>query len=143
TTDYYDAENTNLADRWSPMTAWLNERLAAGIDPYSKNTSTRISTNITAFDRSGASRSGINFASQEYLNLATDRRVIEAATTAAHSYGVHSAGSAALMGLTELTVRLEARIAQFLGLADATVFPTGWGAAYGAVRTLVRPDDHI
>ena len=47
------------------------------------------------------------------------------------------------MGPTSLTVALEAAIAAFIGYSEATVFPTGWGAGYGAITALVRPDDQI
>lgn len=143
TIDYYDASNSNLTARWKPLTGWFDARLAQGLDPYFKYTSSRIRTEITASLRDDFTVHGINFASQDYLSLSTDSRVIAAATEAAEDYGVHSAGSASLMGLTALTVGLERRLADFLGLADATVFPTGWGAGYGTIRTLVRPTDHV
>ena len=141
--DYYNAADTDIMARWSPLTRWLDARLDAGLDPYSKYTATKISPEVVAFDRAGRACSGLNFASQDYLSLATDNRVIDAAVRAVRTYGVHSAGSAALMGLTELTIELERRVADFLGVDDATIFPTGWGAGYGFIRTFVRPDDHV
>ncbi len=142
-TDYYDAGNRNLLARWNPCRDWLDARLDAGLEPYSKVTTGRISTSLRGTDRRGRPIGGLNFASQDYLSLASDPRVIAAAQAAAGQYGVHSAGSAALMGLCAPTIRLEAEIARFVGLADATVFPTGWGAGYGAIRTLARAGDHI
>jgi glycine C-acetyltransferase len=47
------------------------------------------------------------------------------------------------MGNTALSLELENRLARFLGCRECTVFPTGWGAGYGAIRTLVRAGDHI
>jgi glycine C-acetyltransferase len=85
----------------------------------------------------------VNFASQEYLNLATHPEVRLAAKEAIDIFGVHSAGSAALMGNTRLSLELEKRLAAFLGYKDCTVFPTGWGAGYGLVKTLVRQGDHV
>ena len=41
---------------------------------------------------------GVNFASQDYLNLASYPDVIDAACRAAKDLGVHGAGSASLMG---------------------------------------------
>ncbi|MGO8224459.1 aminotransferase class I/II-fold pyridoxal phosphate-dependent enzyme [Rhizobium ruizarguesonis] len=143
TTDYYDQAVIDLPGRWKPMTGWWDARMRIGVDPYSKYTAARIDTEIVAYARNGEPFPGINFASQDYLNLATEKRVINAATEAAERYGVHSAGSSALMGLTEITVELERKLATFLGVADATVFPTGWGAGYGLIRTLVRRNDHV
>ncbi|MEF0941643.1 hypothetical protein [Rhizobium sp. BR 362] len=121
----------------------MDARTRNGLDPYSKYTAAWIDTEIVAYARNGEPFPGVNFASQDYLNLATEKRVINVATEAAERYGVHSAGSSALMGLTEMTIELERKLATFLGLADATVFPTGWGAGYGLIRTLVRRDAHV
>ncbi|MDX8464600.1 aminotransferase class I/II-fold pyridoxal phosphate-dependent enzyme [Mesorhizobium sp. VK23B] len=143
TTDYYDKSDTDLSARWRALTGWFDARLGARLDPYCKYTASRIDSEITAFTRDGEPLSGVNFASQDYLNLATEKRVINAATEAAERYGVHSAGSSALMGLTEVTIELERKLAAFLGVADTTVFPTGWGAGYGLVRTLVRREDYV
>ncbi|MGR9471037.1 aminotransferase class I/II-fold pyridoxal phosphate-dependent enzyme [Rhizobium leguminosarum] len=143
TTDYYDQAVIDLPSRWKPMTGWWEARMRNGLDPYSKYTAARIDTEIVAYARNGEPFPGVNFASQDYLNLATEKRVINAATEAAERYGVHSAGSSALMGLTEITLELERKLATFLGVADATVFPTGWGAGYGLIRTLVRRHDHV
>ncbi|EYD75389.1 putative 8-amino-7-oxononanoate synthase [Rubellimicrobium mesophilum DSM 19309] len=141
--DYVDARTTNLLDRWIRHAEWWNARGQAGLDSYARVTTGRIAPRTHALDRHGRAISGLNFASQDYLSLTSHPRVIAAAQAAAERYGVHSAGSAALMGLTPLTCELEERLAAFLGLREATVFPTGWGAGYGAIRTLVRPGDHI
>jgi glycine C-acetyltransferase len=143
TTDFFDSSTRNLLDRWQPMHDWLEARSAAGIDPYSKVITERIAPETRALDRAGRVIAGVNFASQEYLSLASDERIVSEAEKAADQYGVHSAGSAALMGLCVLTAQLEERVAKFVGLKDATVFPTGWGAGYGAIRTLVKPGDHV
>jgi len=143
TTDYYDQAIIDLPSRWKPMTGWMEARMRNGLDPYSKYTAARIDTEIVAYASNGEPFPGVNFASQDYLNLATEKRVINAATEAAERYGVHSAGSSALMGLTEIILELERKLATFLGVADATVFPTGWGAGYGLIRTLVRRHDHV
>lgn len=143
TADHYDATKINLLDRWQPVTDWLDSRLELGMDSYCRVTTNRISPEMSALDRGGKVISGVNFASQEYLSLASHPKVIKAAAEAVNEYGVHSAGSAVLMGLTSPLDALEKSIARFLHVTDATVFPTGWGAGYGAIRTLVREGDHI
>ncbi|MEM7494383.1 MAG: aminotransferase class I/II-fold pyridoxal phosphate-dependent enzyme [Pseudomonadota bacterium] len=143
TIDYYSPNETNLLDRWQSLTIWANERAANGLDSFSRSTSSRIGTETRAISRDGRSYQGVNFASQEYLSLANDPRILKAANEAAERHGVHSAGSAALMGLTDLTLDLERRLADFVKLADATVFPTGWAAGYGVIRTLAKENDHI
>jgi glycine C-acetyltransferase len=47
------------------------------------------------------------------------------------------------MGNTALSMELERRLADFTGYKDAVVFPIGWAAGYGAVKTLVKPTDHV
>lgn len=143
TTDFADLSTPNLLDRHSPLTDWFNARAAAGVDPYCRVTTHRIGPDVEALQRNGTRTAGVNFGSQDYLNLASAPQVVGAAHAAAEKWGVHSAGSASLMGLTGLTTELEARVAAFLGLKDATVFPTGWGAGYGVIKTLVTPRDHV
>lgn len=143
TTDYIDPANPDLLDRWSPMTDWLSARLSAGLDPYCKANTGRIGPRVTGQDRAGRIIEGLNFAAQDYLSLSSHPAVIAAVVKAAEAFGVHSAGSGALMGLSTLTLQLEQTVARFVGTTDATVFPTGWGAGYAAIRALVRPDDHI
>jgi glycine C-acetyltransferase len=58
-------------------------------------------------------------------------------------YGVHAGGPPLPVGLSPPLADLETRLAAFLGLTGATVFPTGWSAGYGALRTLLRPADHV
>lgn len=143
TVDFVDNSETNLISRWDKHYNWLEGRLDHNIDPYSKFTSNGIHTEGIAGYRDGRTITGVNFGSQEYLNLSSHPAVLGAAKDAIETYGVHSAGSAALMGNTKLSRELEDRLAAFLGYSDCTIFPTGWGAGYGVIKTLVRPTDHI
>lgn len=56
---------------------------------------------------------------------------------------MHSGGSAVLLGASRLTLALEAALCDFMHMAHAVLFPTGWAAGYGAIQGLVRPDDHV
>ncbi|MGM5056131.1 hypothetical protein ACD589_15795 [Rhizobium sp. 814_E9_N1_1] len=80
TTDYDDQAAIDLPGRWKPMTGWWDARMRNSLDPYSKYTAARIDTEIVAYARNGEPFPGVNFASQDYLNLATEKRVINAAT---------------------------------------------------------------
>ncbi|WP_395055368.1 aminotransferase class I/II-fold pyridoxal phosphate-dependent enzyme [Polaromonas sp.] len=140
---YASAPGRHLLNRLQPLTAWSNDRLHNEVEAYCKVTHGRIQPRTSAQDRGGRRITGVNFASQDYLSLASHPQIVAAAQHAAASRGVHSAGSAALMGLTDLTLELEREIASWLGYTDATVFPTGWGAGYGVIKALVRPTDHV
>lgn len=143
TTDYCDVSGTNLLDRWTPLHDWVCRRIDRGVLPYLKVNLGRIGPRGMARTGTGQSGYGTQFAVQDYLSLSSHPAICEAAHAAILSRGVHSAGSAALMGLSDLVQQLESRIAALLGLSDATVFPTGWAAGYGAIRALVRPHDHV
>ncbi len=56
---------------------------------------------------------------------------------------MHSAGSSALVGNTNLSVALERRLADVLQMEEAILYPTGWAAGYGIIKGLVRSSDHI
>lgn len=141
--DFSHSRATDLLDRWNEHLFWWNERLQYGLDAYQRVTSGKIQTELTCKDRAGRTFTGVNFASQDYLNLSSHPVVIEAAQRAAAEFGVHSAGSGTLMGLSSKALELQHALCNFLGYAHVTVFPIGWAAGYGIVRTLVRPCDHI
>lgn len=143
THDFRQTSGRSLLDRWNPLHQWLEARRGIECEGYYKITETTIGPTVVARDRGGRKYEGINFASQDYLNLSSHPDVILAAQTAPLLSGVHSAGSAALMGTTAETRALEAELASFLQVQDCTVFPTGWAAGYGVVKMLVREMDHI
>jgi glycine C-acetyltransferase len=133
----------DLLERWEQPGLWWQERVEHKIDPYQKYSTTRVGNFIEGAHRDGTAFRGHNFASQDYLSLASHPKLMKAAISAIETYGLHSAGSAALMGNTALSVALEKKLADFLGFQDVIVFPIGWAAGYGAVKTLVKPQDHV
>lgn len=140
---YLASNDRNLLDRLIPLTDWLDSRYEHGVDPYSKSSSGPILAECKAHDRLGRAFEGVNMASQDYLALASHPAIMEAAKEAIDLYGVHSAGSPALMGNTTASVELERRFAEFVEMRDCTVFATGWAAGYGLIRALVKENDHI
>ncbi|NJL00734.1 MAG: 8-amino-7-oxononanoate synthase [Spirulinaceae cyanobacterium SM2_1_0] len=85
----------------------------------------------------------INFASNDYLGLAGDARLIHAATEAVAAYGTGSTGSRLLSGHRALHRQLEQAIAQLKQTDDALVFSSGYAANLGAIAALVGPRDLI
>ena len=84
-----------------------------------------------------------DFASNDYLGLSQDPRVIEAAAGAAAECGAGSGGSALVVGRSPWHERLEERLARFEGQEAALLFPTGFAANVGTITALVergRPD---
>ena len=84
-----------------------------------------------------------NFASNDYLNLAHDERLIEAACQAAKQSGVGARASALVCGRTEWHAKLEAELARFEGQEAAVLFPTGYAANFGTISTLAGKQDVI
>jgi 7-keto-8-aminopelargonate synthetase-like enzyme len=91
----------------------------------------------------GETVEGVNFASQDYLSLSSHPMVKEAAIAAVQEYGVHSAGSAALLGNTRNSLKLENVISEFVHGREVVLYPTGWSAGFAAVQGFVRPSDHV
>lgn len=88
-------------------------------------------------------RTVINFASNDYLGLAGDRRLIEAAIAAIQTYGVGSTGSRLLSGHRPLHRQLERAIADLKQTEDGIVFSSGYLANLGAVSALTGRRDLI
>lgn len=85
-------------------------------------------------------RSLVMLGSNNYLGLTTDPRVREASMRAIAEKGPSLTGSRLLNGTTADHVRLERKIASFLGREDALVFTTGYQANVGVLSALLsRP----
>jgi 8-amino-7-oxononanoate synthase len=85
----------------------------------------------------------VNFASNDYLGLAGDRRLIAAAVAATETYGTGSTGSRLLSGHKPLHRELESAIAIWKQTEDALVFSSGYLANLGTVSALVGQRDLI
>jgi 8-amino-7-oxononanoate synthase len=84
-----------------------------------------------------------NFAGNDYLSLAQDPRLQQAAIAAIQEYGTGSTGSRLVTGQRPIHRELEAAIAQFKGTADALVFSSGFAANLGTIMALVDRRDLI
>jgi 8-amino-7-oxononanoate synthase len=85
----------------------------------------------------------LNFASNDYLGLATDPRLQAAAIEAIQVYGTGSTGSRLVTGQRPLHRELEESIAAFKKSADALVFSSGYAANLGTIAALVGEKDLI
>ncbi|HUG91982.1 MAG TPA: 8-amino-7-oxononanoate synthase [Planctomycetaceae bacterium] len=88
-------------------------------------------------------RTLVNFASNDYLNLANDPRVVEAARQAFGEAGAGARASALVCGRTAWHEQLEARLATFERQEAAVLFPTGYAANVGTIAALAGPDDLV
>jgi 8-amino-7-oxononanoate synthase len=88
-------------------------------------------------------REVINFASNDYLGLAGDQRLIAAATAAVQEFGTGATGSRLLSGHRELHRELERAIASLKQTEDALVFSSGYLANVGTITALIGKRDLI
>ncbi|MEO1350956.1 MAG: 8-amino-7-oxononanoate synthase [Cyanobacteria bacterium J06635_15] len=85
----------------------------------------------------------VNFASNDYLGLASDPRLAKAAIAAIEQYGTSSTGSRLLSGHRPLHGQLEQAISAWKQTADALVFSSGYAANLGTVSALMGQKDLI
>lgn len=85
----------------------------------------------------------IMIGSNNYLGLAQDPRVIEAACDATKRFGAGCTGSRLLNGTISLHEQLEEKLADFLQRESALLFSTGFFANQGALTALTESDDAI
>lgn len=83
------------------------------------------------------------FASNDYLGLAADPRLIEAAVAAARRWGVGAGASHFLGGHFRPHHELEQQLAAFVGAERALLFSTGYMANLGVVPALAGRGDTI
>ncbi|MDA1098151.1 MAG: aminotransferase class I/II-fold pyridoxal phosphate-dependent enzyme [Proteobacteria bacterium] len=141
--DFQELRGSDLIGRVQPFFDWQDLRRQHDLWSYSKATNTAPTSHSAATSDSGVRTAGVNFASQDYLSLSSHEAVKAAAKAAIDEYGVHSAGSSALLGNTRFSLQLEQVVSEFLGFEHTVLYPTGWSAGFGVVQGLVRPDDHV
>jgi 8-amino-7-oxononanoate synthase len=85
----------------------------------------------------------LNFASNDYLGLAGDSRVMAAAIEATQLYGTGATGSRLITGHRPIHGELERAVASLKQTEDAIVFSSGYLANLGAISALVGKRDLI
>ncbi|MDX6738892.1 8-amino-7-oxononanoate synthase [Actinocorallia sp. A-T 12471] len=78
----------------------------------------------------------VDLASNDYLGLARDPRLVDGAVSALREFGTGSTGSRLVTGTTLLHDELDARLAAFCGAASGLTFSSGYLANLGAVTAL-------
>ena len=141
--DFRHIPGRDLLGRANAFYEWQQARRQSGLWPLGRSTEHGPHSRCQARTDEGGLFEGINFASQDYLSLSSHPEVCEVAIKTMHDFGVHSAGSPALVGNTSLSLLLERTIGEFLNMDHVALFPTGWAAGFGVVKGLVRRNDHI
>lgn len=85
----------------------------------------------------------VNLAGNDYLGLAGDPRVVEAAAAAARGWGAGAGASRLVTGTTTAHEELETRLAAFCGQPAGLVFSSGYLANLAAVTAVAGRGDLV
>src|SRR6266704_1547345 len=85
----------------------------------------------------------LNLCANNYLGLADDPRIIEAAKEALDERGFGMASVRFICGTQDLHKRLEHRISEFLGTADTILYPSCFDANGGLFETVLGEQDAV
>ena len=122
--------------------AWIDHELAALADGgLFRRLATRQGRQGVRIAIDG--RELVNFGSNDYLDLAADPRLAEAAAEAAAEESWGSGASPLVCGRSRAHARLEEALARFEGTEDALVFASGFAANAGTIAALVGPGDAV
>jgi 8-amino-7-oxononanoate synthase len=101
----------------------------------------RAHAELEALDAEGLRRkvappSGVDFASNDYLGLRKDERILKAARDALAKEGFGAGAARLLRGSHPSHCALEERFAKLQGMEDALLFPSGYQANIGILQAL-------
>ena len=85
----------------------------------------------------------INFSSNDYLGLANDPQLREAATKAIAEFGIGAGASRLISGTQSPHLRLQTALAKWKETEAALCFSSGYAAALGTIPALVDKNDVI
>jgi 8-amino-7-oxononanoate synthase len=111
---------------------------AAGIYPYFREIESDQDTEVII-----SGKKVLMFGSNAYLGLTNHPKVKEAAIEAIRKYGTGCAGSRFLNGTLDIHVKLERRLAEFVGKDDAISFSTGFQVNSGCVACITGREDYL
>jgi glycine C-acetyltransferase len=85
----------------------------------------------------------INLSSNNYLGLATDERLKEAALRAIKEYGVGAGAVRTINGTLDLHIKLEEKLAEFKGTEAAIAYQSGFNCNMAAISAVMDKNDAI
>lgn len=135
-----DAATRALEDIESAGTL-KRERLI--VSPQSTRIRTRLEDDGDADNGAGKTRDVLNFCANNYLGLADDGRLVDAAKGALDTHGFGMASVRFICGTQDLHRELERRLADYLAVEDAIVFPSCFDANGGVFEPLLEERDAI
>lgn len=131
----YQDNMTDIFEKCRNFTI-ARQLMESGIYPYFKELESEQAPEVTI-----KGKKFIMFGSNNYLGLANDPRMKQAAIDAIKKYGTGVAGSRFLNGNTALHMELERKLAAFKGREAALIYATGYQMNLGVVSALVGKGD--
>ncbi len=128
----------SLKDRCRNFVALVREGRNQGLYPYFKPISRSWGPEVEV-----DGRRMVMLASNDYLGLTRDPRVLETASKALQRWGTATGGSRFLCGNLTLHEMLEERLAAFVGKKKAILFVSGFSTNLGAIEALATSQDII
>ncbi|GAA1661213.1 glycine C-acetyltransferase [Nonomuraea maheshkhaliensis] len=116
----------------------LDEITEAGLLKPERVISTPQSSQVSV-----AGREVLNFCANNYLGLADDPTVIEAAKQALDRWGFGMASVRFICGTQEVHKELESRLSDFLGMEDTVLYSSCFDANGGVFETLLDAQDAV
>ncbi|MGB0134760.1 glycine C-acetyltransferase [Dokdonella sp.] len=102
-----------------------------------------IATPQSAAIRTTDGREVLNFCANNYLGLADNREVIDAAKLALDTHGFGLASVRFICGTQDLHKQLEARISEFFGTEDTILYTSCFDANGGLFETILSDQDAV
>ena len=129
----------------TPKAAFLDHlrRTLAGIESEGLTKHERLITSAQGAHVQVAGRNLINLCANNYLGLADHPVLIAAATAAMQEHGYGMASVRFICGTQDLHRALEARLADFLGMADSILFAACFDANGGLFEPLFGAEDAV
>ncbi|GLR11774.1 8-amino-7-oxononanoate synthase [Chitinimonas prasina] len=142
--DFAGDNGRDLFGKVQRFAPFLRDRTDKGLFWYGMPFRSACTNRAVIFDEySGMEREFLMFASNNYLGLANDPRVIDAIVDATQRFGATNTGCRLIGGTNTLHLELEAKLAAFKGREACIVFPSGYSANVGVISALLGGNDTV
>jgi glycine C-acetyltransferase len=135
------------ACRDTAMDYAARERIATELDAIRDQglykTERIITTPQSAAIKTGDGREVLNFCANNYLGLADNREIIDAAKEALDTHGFGLASVRFICGTQDLHKSLETRISEFFGTDDTILYTSCFDANGGLFETILSDEDAV
>ncbi|MFJ5107822.1 MULTISPECIES: glycine C-acetyltransferase [unclassified Glutamicibacter] len=131
---------TDLKDQ---LAAELDELKSSGLFKAERHIDSAQSASIMAGSLGDDARKVLNFCANNYLGLADNQQIIDAAKTAMDERGFGMASVRFICGTQDLHLDLEAKLSKFLGTEDTILFSSCFDANGGVFESLFGKEDAI